>query len=41
MVNKVVEDLIKAAERHLDNVMRIELDLARGLAEDHEIFREI
>jgi DNA repair exonuclease SbcCD ATPase subunit len=42
MVNKVVENLIKAAEKNLDNARRIELALTKkGLVGDHEIFREI
>ncbi|MFZ8856499.1 MAG: hypothetical protein ACO2OX_04935 [Candidatus Nanopusillus sp.] len=42
MVNKVVENLIKAVEKNLDNVRRIELALTKkGLVEDNEIFREI
>ncbi|MFZ8800781.1 MAG: hypothetical protein ACO2ON_01195 [Candidatus Nanopusillus sp.] len=42
MVYKVVVDLIKAAEKHLENVERIELDLAgRRVLGNPEISREI
>ncbi|NAZ25970.1 MAG: hypothetical protein GU343_00300 [Nanoarchaeota archaeon] len=42
MVNKAVENLIKAIEKNLDIVKRIELALTKkGLVGDHEIFIEI
>jgi DNA-binding transcriptional regulator WhiA len=42
MIYKFVENLIKAVEKSLDNVRRIELALTKkGLVGDHEIFREI